>query len=265
MARFLSFLKSLSEDRVFKEEDGGMAAPSGDVSAPPSTPPNTGDVVDPPSTDGEISSDEVLGKCDHKKDGFFGPGCFHLPYAIFSVPASRIKKKKKKRKHLTAQNLLEDEDFGTFRESVEAKAEEMLECISTEIVNKVAPRLNVSYDKDYEFSDDKEDWVSSYCFDKDDHEDTTIAINIPILYSFLSQNDLEHDERELDCQLKAYLYRELAHCLLKYFMATGRFDFKFSDREENDVADEYMKYKMCDFTGTTSSKLHNFLKKIARS
>lgn len=264
MARFLSFLKSLSEDRVFKEEDCGMAAPSGDVSAPPSTPPNAGDVVDAPKVDGGISSDEVLGKCDHKKDGFFGPGCFHLPYAIFSVPASRIKKKKKK-KRLTTQNLLEDEDFGTFRESVGNKAKKMLECISSEIVSNVAPGLHVSYDKGFDFSDDKEDWVSSYCFDKDDHENMSIGLNIPVLYSFLSQNDLENDDKEIECQLKAYLYRELAHCLLKYFMKIGKFDFEFSNREENDVADEYMKYKMCDFTGTTSSKLHNFLKKLARS
>ena len=68
---------SVSEDKIFaKEDDGGApvggGGPGGDggVVAPPSTPGDSSGVVSPEVQPG-LDTQDVLGKCDHGKNGFF--------------------------------------------------------------------------------------------------------------------------------------------------------------------------------------------------
>lgn len=96
--------ESLDED-----EGGGMvASDSGEVSAPDSGSSIT-DVISPDnntSTNTGLTTTDVLGKCDHKKDGIFGPGCFHYPdfLGLYSRVSQPYLKNKKKKKHLSYSN-----------------------------------------------------------------------------------------------------------------------------------------------------------------
>ena len=94
MKTFKQYLKKLKEDKILTKEDEGVTQ-SGDISAPSDSTP-LGDIQTPPSgPGGSITSGDVLGNCDHKNDGFFGPGCFHRPFPIYGYPVSKKKKKKK--------------------------------------------------------------------------------------------------------------------------------------------------------------------------
>lgn len=118
MKKFKTFLKHLKEEKIIAKEDGEGAVGGGEVSAPAdSGSSSSGDIVQGGEMHG-ITTDDVLGNhCDHHKDGFFGPGCFHRPFAIWSIPAPRRMKKPKK-KHLKTLNLAEDETFGKFQEFI---------------------------------------------------------------------------------------------------------------------------------------------------
>lgn len=94
MKSFKEYLKQLKEDKIIAKEDEG-GSPMGDVSAPSNSSPDIGDIQSKPS--GNISVNDVLGGCDHKNDGFFGPGCFHRPMPVFSYIGTRLPKKKKKK------------------------------------------------------------------------------------------------------------------------------------------------------------------------
>lgn len=68
---------------VIQECDGGAAAaPAGNAGSAPSAP--SAPAEGPMTTTGD-----VLGKCDHIKDGYMGDGCFHIP-AKAKVPLHRF-------------------------------------------------------------------------------------------------------------------------------------------------------------------------------
>lgn len=122
MDSFKNYFKKLLEDRIIlAKEDGEGGAPAGGggdaggVIAPGGDAVDSGVVSEPaePHAPG-LTSPDILGKCDHKKDGFFGPGCFHLPRCIWSIPCYRYPRKKKKRKDLKYVNLAEDDDYTLF-------------------------------------------------------------------------------------------------------------------------------------------------------
>jgi hypothetical protein len=95
MKSFKEYLKQLKEDKILAKEDEG-AMGLGDISAPSDSTPDIGDIQVKPN--GSLSVNDVLGGCDHKNDGFFGPGCFHRPMPVFSYIPSRINTKKTKKK-----------------------------------------------------------------------------------------------------------------------------------------------------------------------
>jgi len=122
MKKFSEILKSLQEEKIIVAKEDEGAAAGGDVGGgvvnSPSTDSDAGDVVqnDGPVKTG-LTTTDVLGKCDHKKDGIFGPGCFHLP-CIWTIPSFRIPRKKK-RKKLPFSNLIkEDEGYQAFEKTV---------------------------------------------------------------------------------------------------------------------------------------------------
>ena len=123
MKSISKYLKKLFEEKLIAKEDDGGAAIGGDVGG--------GDIVsggdspssdivpnEPPSSTG-LTTTDVLGKCDHKKDGVFGPGCFHLPHMLWSVPCYRYPSKRKKKRKLNYSNVLkETDDFELFKKDV---------------------------------------------------------------------------------------------------------------------------------------------------
>lgn len=122
MKKFSEILKALQEEKIIVAKEDEGAATGGDVGGgvvnSPSTDSDAGDVVqnDGPVKTG-LATTDVLGKCDHKKDGIFGPGCFHLP-CIWTIPSFRIPRKKK-RKKLPFSNLIkEDEGYQAFEKTV---------------------------------------------------------------------------------------------------------------------------------------------------
>ena len=97
MKSFKEFLKQLKEDKLLTKEDEG-GTPAGDVTTP-SSDTTTGDIQPPPSgPGGSVTTGDILGNCDHEKNGFFSNGCFHRPLPVFPQIISRIPKKKKKKK-----------------------------------------------------------------------------------------------------------------------------------------------------------------------
>ena len=100
--------KGLDEDAVVAP----TAAPGGGEIAAPST--GTVD-VQPPSSG--IKYDDVLGKCDHKHDGYLGPGCFHVPKRVGKLMRRvEILKKKKGQKNPYADKMkiMSDAEINTF-------------------------------------------------------------------------------------------------------------------------------------------------------
>lgn len=89
--------RGLDEDAVVAP----TTAPGGGEIAAPST--GTADVQPPTSG---IKYDDVLGKCDHKHDGYLGPGCFHVPKRAGKLMRRvEILKKKKGQKNPYADNM----------------------------------------------------------------------------------------------------------------------------------------------------------------
>lgn len=194
------YLKKLSEEKVFTKEDGeGAAMGGGEVAAPAGDGGDAGDVLQgddsAPRAPGLVTTD-VLGKCDHKKDGCFGPGCFHLP-CIWTIPCFRIPRKKKRKKLKFANAVNEDDNFGYFEEDAKSVIQDELDAAQTWL-EKLDPELRVSYSPDYEFEDEKSDWVAA--LDEDSQEDVKsfyVAFNLPMLYQFLMDNGMEMDQDEL--------------------------------------------------------------------
>ena len=105
--------ETLWKKTSLEEDDGGGAVMNGSDGGEVSSPDSGSDVTDVISPDNSktpntgLTTNDVLGKCDHNKDGVFGPGCFHYPdflglYSRVSQPY--FKNTKKKKKHLSYSN-----------------------------------------------------------------------------------------------------------------------------------------------------------------
>lgn len=70
------------------ECDGGAVGGGGDAGGAPIASGGLGAEGTAPVIDNATSSTEVLGKCDHSHGGYFGHGCFHVPFKC-SVPFHR--------------------------------------------------------------------------------------------------------------------------------------------------------------------------------
>lgn len=259
MKSFKEYLRRLEEDKVIAKEDEGAAAPAGDVSAPSGGSAPSGEVVTShPKTDGGITTVDVLGKCDHKHDGFFGPGCLHRPFPIFSYPVSRIKRKKKK--YIKVLDLTESEEYGEFHPLARSIIDQEMED-----ANRYLQKTGIQcfYEDNYRFSGKKENWVGATDFEnQQDANEFGIAINLPVLYEFLEENGLEDDETEIRCQIKATIYHEIGHCLIQKFRDDGIYDFEMTENEEEKLVEQFANYMMREYTGTTSSKLNDFITEI---
>lgn len=100
------------------ECDGGAAAAGGDAGGAASAGDSggTADGTSAPAAEvadaSGIKASDVLGKCDHHKDGYMGPGCFHVPSRV-AVPLYRwggaayggSKRKNKKKKTAYEQGM----------------------------------------------------------------------------------------------------------------------------------------------------------------
>ena len=82
-------LKKVYEDAVMAAGDVGAAA--GDIAPASSASAGDADIV--PGKGSMTTTDDVLGKhCDHHKDGYFGPECFHVPArAKHEIPSKKRK------------------------------------------------------------------------------------------------------------------------------------------------------------------------------
>ena len=153
------------------------------------------DVVqnDPPKTG--LSTTDVLGKCDHKNDGVFGPGCFHLP-SVWTIPSFRIPRKR--RKKLKYANIVkEDESFTFFRDLVKSSLTEVL-TDAFNLTKKINPEIKINLIKDHKFEGSEEEWLTSSEINDDDPTEFNIALNVDGLYAFLYNNGLEDNPKEID-------------------------------------------------------------------
>lgn len=188
--------KKIREDKIIvaKEDEGGGApaaaggevvpAPTGDsgqeIVQQPQTPPPTG-----------LTTTDVLGKCDHKKDGIFGPGCFHLP-CIWTVPYYRLPKRKKK-KYGSVVREDDDQPFSEFKETMRDEIQRQISS-ANDFLQTVDPSAAAIYDENYVFSDDRSDWVSSVQTDfEDDSAIVKISVNLNLLYDYLEDVGLQND------------------------------------------------------------------------
>lgn len=255
-----SISRRLQEDKVIAKEDESGAPGGGEVSAPPSTPTPDGDISKPtsPKPDGSLSTSDVLGKCDHKHDGFFGPGCMHRPFAVFSYPVSRIKRKK--RKYIKVLDLTESDDFEHFNGIANHFIDETFNYVNDEILCDIDPSLTATYNPDYRFDGEKSEWVAALDdMRKDSPKVISVALNLPAIYNFLDENSLENDTDEIGCQVKASILHEVGHGIVRYFGVTGTYDLELTENEEENLVTEYVKFKMGRHTGTKESKLQKFI------
>lgn len=90
-----TFINLLEMYKKALEEDAMVAAsaPAGEVVGGSTA---VGDIVD--NSDG-ITADEVLGNCDHHKDGYLGPKCFHVPKRCGKLQGRIELPSKKKKDH----------------------------------------------------------------------------------------------------------------------------------------------------------------------
>jgi hypothetical protein len=260
-----SIRSRLQEDKVIAKEEEGGSVGGGEVSVPPSTPSPDEDISKPttPKPDGILSTSDVLGKCDHKHDGFFGPGCMHRPFAVFSYPVSRIKRKK--RKYIKVLDLTESDDFERFNGIANHFIDDTINDVNGNILNLIDGDLNVAYDPNYGFDGEKSDWVSALEEPKRECPKTlTVALNLPAIYNFLDENSLENDSEEIGCQIRASILHEVGHGLVRYFGESGTYDFELTEDEEESLVSEYVKCKMGKYTGVKDSKLQGFIDEMFR-
>lgn len=260
--------RKISEEKVFaKEDDGGApaggaasGADGGSVVSPPSTPGSSSEVVPPPDNPG-LDTQDVFGKCDHEKDGFFGPGCFHLPYNIFSVPSYRRKKPKKR--HLKTLNLAEDDDYADFERYAKTRIAADLDEIGKKILGRIDPEMRVEYEEDYPFEDEKAEWVASVDFDgRDDAKVFPIGVNVPAIYRFLYDEGMEMDNLETDLQIRAALLHETAHAIIRYLEESEIYDPELSPAQEEKVCEEFARYHLRRYTGQATSRLEDIVGKV---
>ena len=266
MKSVLKYLKKLSEEKLIaKEDDGGAAigasdggaVVAGDAASDSSDVISGGEQQSPSKTPGLVSTD-ILGKCDHRKDGVFGPGCFHLPSCVWSIPSYRYpRKKKRKLKYSTF--VTEDSDFDLFRQDAEKTIEDEMDA-ARRYVQNIDEDISLEYEKDYPFEGERADWIA--CLDKSSQDDVKsfrIGFNIKALYDFLFDVGLEMDELELTLQIRVSLWHELAHALVQYFEDMEIYDFELTEIEEEKLCEEFGKYAIKKYSGVYDSKLNDFI------
>ena len=271
MDSFRKYFKKLIEDRVIlAKEDGEGGAPvggdasGGEISAPAGgegASDNAADVLPPgmkPTHTG-LSTTDVLGKCDHKKDGVFGPGCFHLP-CVWSVPYYRLPRKKKKRKKFPQMTIVqEDEEFKLFKDRADGFVEDEVGK-AQEWLNKIDPEIKLSVADGYEFEGDKADWVAALDREsQDDMKEFSVAFNLPVIFGFLDENGLDDDDTELRLQIRVSLWHELGHALVDYFRDEDIYDFEVSGVKEEELCEEFARHAIREYSGVTKSKLMDFI------
>ena len=261
------YLRRLCEEKIIAREDDGGApigggAGGGDVVSGGDSSPS--DVVsdEPPSATG-LTTTDVLGKCDHRKDGVFGPGCFHLPHMLWSVPCYRYPGKRKKKRRLKYSNVVnETDDFEFFRKDVELAIEREIDSVDKYLFD-IDDELRVEYNPDYEFDGEREDWIAA--LDKEDQDDAKtfiVAFNLKALYKFLFDKGLEMDEREIELQVRVSLWHEVGHALIQYFQDQEIYDFELSPIEEEKLVEEFARYRIRKYSGVYKSKLNDFVKEM---
>lgn len=203
---------------------------------------------------------DILGKCDHKKDGFFGPGCFHLP-CIWTVPSFRYPRKK--RKKLKYSNTVNEEDeFQIFQKYAYQVIDKEIDS-AQEYLEKLDPGISIECQTDYQFEDEKADWIAALDNENQPNPKTfMVAFNIRGLYDFLYDAGLEMDEAELQAQIKVSLWHELGHALIQYFRDEEIYDFEVSGVEEEKLVEEFARYHIKKQSGVFQSKLQNFINEI---
>lgn len=87
-----------------------------------------------------------------------------------------------------------------------------------------------------------------------------VGFNFKRLYDFLCDQSLENDREEITAQLKVSLWHEIAHGIIQY-LEDNEVDVQF-DEDEEDICEEYGKFKIKEYSGQTSSKLDKFLKTL---
>ena len=108
-------LKKVYEDAVMAAGDVGAAA--GDIAPASSASAGDADIV--PSKCSMTTTDDVLGKhCDHHKDGYLGPECFHVPArAKHEIPSK--KRKGQKNPYTKGMKVLTDAELDIDSKDIE--------------------------------------------------------------------------------------------------------------------------------------------------
>lgn len=248
-------LKKINEDELLAKEDDGGDMGGGEVSAPGSEAPNL-DVQTPSKPTGALDDNGVLGHCDHRKDGFFGPGCFHRPlfFGLFTRP---IKKKKKKRKYMNI--LKEDEDFNRFANYCLPIAWETSREILSELW-EVDRDFSVDIDE-REFQEDDDRLAMFVPSNQVDDKDIPIAVNFGLLYKLMYESETENDELEITCQIEHAMWDAVGHFLLQYFVSGGMVE-PMSDEDEDSMCREYADFHLGSMTGVDHSEIQDMLDKL---
>ena len=126
-------LKKVYEDAVMAAGDVGAAA--GDIALASSASAGDADIV--PSKGSMTATDDVLGKhCDHHKDGYLGPECFHVPArAKHEIPSK--KRKGWKNPYAKGMKVLTDAELG-----IDSKDTESIKALEAYGKEKLLKDLN---------------------------------------------------------------------------------------------------------------------------
>lgn len=254
MQSFKQYLKDLQEERLVANEDdaGGGDVVAGGCEA------DAGDVVDGDGNGG-LTSGDVLGKCDHKKDGIFGPGCFHLP-VVWTVPVFRYpRKKRKKLKATNSVTINETDGYSDFCESVRSYACDEIGCVN-DYLGQIDDRLGARLGDFVEFDGDKSEWIAD--LDSCDDGQFVVCVNPCSLFAFLYDNGLEDNDREIEAQVRIAIWREIGLALLKWFADCGTYDFEAGDVERERLADEFAKYQIRKYSDVYDSRLNDFVNEV---
>ena len=125
--------KKVYEDAVMAAGDAGAAV--GDIAPASSASAGDADIV--PSNGSMTTTDDVLGKhCDHHKDGYFGPECFHVPArAKHEIPSK--KRKGWKNPYTKGMKVLTDAELG-----IDSKDTESIKALEAYGKEKLLKDLN---------------------------------------------------------------------------------------------------------------------------
>jgi len=225
--------ENLTEDAV-SAPSASPSAPSDGISQPSSTPSvSDGTISNPSKTkDHGLTSPDILGKCDHEHgQGFFGPGCFHLPCSIFGYPVYRFqndtKKKRSKRKKsydsfYKVVELKEGEEEKRIQGLEKYSLEELMEKIGDILEEKLSEKGLGSI----EVSDFAVIGSRNRHTAKDDSD-------LDVVFEFYDQDDTEDDYVKED-----YVFNEINDG--NNFIDGIKIDFNPIREEETGTLEEYL-------------------------